>query len=83
MLEKLEDQPLFVDDYEMRVSCPECGTPHELVRPGKTQPVCICHLICDTCGGRKVFHGIGEDPRHPNMTGEWCVECGPFGDLYD
>jgi len=23
-------------------SCPECGEPHQLVRPGKTQPTCQC-----------------------------------------
>lgn len=75
MIKNLES--LFVDE-EAVAFCPECGTPHETIRPGKTQPVCICHLICDICGGRKAYHFVGEDPNYPNMSGEWCSECGPF-----
>ncbi len=27
-------------------TCSRCGTPHEWVRPGKTQPTCDCHNFC-------------------------------------
>lgn len=81
MIEELEVEDRYVDDYEiMRVSCGVCGEPHEMVRPGKTQPTCICDSICDICGGRKSFFSVGEDKLYPNMTGEWCSSCGPFGD---
>jgi hypothetical protein len=26
--------------------CGRCGTPHEWVRPGKTQPTCECNNFC-------------------------------------
>lgn len=28
------------------VQCARCGTPHECVRPGKTQPTCNCDDFC-------------------------------------
>jgi DNA-directed RNA polymerase subunit RPC12/RpoP len=65
---------------EIEAWCPDCGAPH-LVRPGKTQPTCICADICDRCGGRIVYHVLGEDPLYENMGGYWCSECGPFGGL--
>ncbi len=68
-------------EYEEQAFCPDCGAPHDLVRPGKTQPSCICHLICDNCGGRIAHHMVGEDSRYPRMGGEWCPKCGPFPDL--
>ena len=79
MAKELDDTPWM--EYEEESYCPTCGTPWELVRPGKSQPTCICHLICDICGGRVTNHHWGEDPDHPNMAGEWCNHCGPFGAL--
>jgi len=73
----------FMSHKIEEAECPECGAPHEVVRPGKTQPTCICHLICDACGGRIVYHSHGENPKYPNMGGEWCEKCGPFRGKYE
>lgn len=71
----------MVTKEAITASCPYCGAEHEFVRPGKTQPACICHLICDTCGGRVAHHSLGEDVRFPHMSGEWCNRCGPQGEI--
>lgn len=63
--------------------CGVCGTPHEIVRPGKTQPTCMCHMICDDCGGRIAHFALGEDAKYPTMCGDWCAKCGPFGAIYN
>lgn len=35
---------VFDEDWGTQsASCPECGVEHEIVRPGKTQPRCLCH----------------------------------------
>ena len=34
--------PHAVRDDEDPGACADCGAPHELVRPGKTQPTCEC-----------------------------------------
>lgn len=60
--------------------CPVCETPYEIVKTGKTYPNCICHLICDLCGGRIAHHTLGEDKRFPKLCGDWCEKCGPFVD---
>jgi hypothetical protein len=65
---------------EEQTWCPECGSPYEVVQ-SKSQPTCICHSICDVCGGRIVHYLLGEDPSYPDMSGEWCNKCGPFGRL--
>lgn len=36
--------PLDENDCPMP-TCPECGAYHELVRPGKTQPTCLCEAF--------------------------------------
>lgn len=33
-------------DEEPSVFCGRCGTQHEIVRPGKTQPTCDCDDFC-------------------------------------
>jgi hypothetical protein len=33
-------------EYEDPGTCAECGKAYELVRPGKSQPTCECHLMC-------------------------------------
>lgn len=38
----LDYAPPADTDGEEEVWCPDCGAPHELVRPGKTQPTCDC-----------------------------------------
>lgn len=78
-----EESLQIKEKFDIRTKCPDCETPHKVMKSGKTEPVCICHLICDICGGRKVFHELNEDCQYPYMSGEWCVECGPFEDYYD
>lgn len=65
----------------MVTRCSTCDTPYEEICPGRTQPLCICHLICDDCGGRIVHHSFGEDIKFPNVAGNWCSKCGPLGGL--
>jgi hypothetical protein len=38
---KRADQYVYCSDCG-GASCGQCGKPHELVRPGKTQPMCDC-----------------------------------------
>lgn len=33
-------------DDEDPGTCAYCGSPHEHVRPGKTQPTCECDMLC-------------------------------------
>lgn len=54
--------------------CGECGDPCELIRPGKWQPTCECHLKCP-CGGVLTWHFA--DPRYPRLDGWFCEVCSP------
>lgn len=53
-----------------RSYCPKCGMEDQIVRPGKTQPNCDCHLKCH-CGDTMTYHYPGSDPQYPNMGGDW------------
>lgn len=61
--------------------CPECGQAFQIVRPGKSQPVCDCHENCP-CGGRITYHPP-EDSKYTGISGYFCDRCGPFGDSID
>lgn len=55
--------------------CEKCGTNWELVRPGKSQPCCDCHLICG-CGNRyEYFSEYNPNPEDPYHCGEYCRKC--------
>lgn len=52
-------------------TCPDCDEEAQMMRPGKSQPVCECHLKCDECGWKITYHyesGAKE-------TGWWCDNC--------
>ena len=58
-------------------SCPLCGEKWELVRPGKSQPVCECQDYCSE-------HGVKFEHRVPpanhkggGIFGEVCPICYP------
>ncbi len=36
-------------DEAKDVTCAECGAPHQMVRPGKTQPTCLCDAYRHEC----------------------------------
>lgn len=55
--------------------CEVCGAPRELVRPGKSQPTCDCHLKCPRCGKIKEYFE-GTHPEFPNVHAWLCPDCG-------
>jgi len=59
-------------------SCSVCGKDYEIVRPGKSQPTCDCHMRCP-CGRMKVYYAIGEHPTEPKAGGYLCPSCGMMG----
>lgn len=67
--EALEEDPGF---------CGVCGKEYEVVRPGKSQPTCDCHLRCP-CGRMKSHYAIGEHPTEPKAGGYLCPSCGMMG----
>lgn len=62
----------------MGATCPDCGEPHQIVRPGKTEPTCSCDRICFQCGDEIKYHS-SPDPRWPKFSGYFCETCGPIG----
>src|SRR5216684_1933823 len=64
-------------DEEYQVRCAYCGTPHELVRPGKTQPTCDCDQFCRA--HNPPVRIKYRDPDHPShMSGDVCPVCFPW-----
>jgi len=63
-------------DLEDTGRCAKCGKPHEWVRPGKTQPTCLCDITCSRCGGLWEFH-VEPNPKWPRVSGWFCPVCGP------
>lgn len=62
----------WIED-ENQAWCPDCGLKHEIVRPGKTQPICDCHQTCIYHGRNKiVYHSPGEFKQ---MSGYFCGDC--------
>lgn len=58
---------------EERVSCPECGAPYQLVRPGKWQETCACWSRCPHHGpGAIQYHAEGEVS---GVSGYFCRAC--------
>ena len=60
-------------------TCPECGEAWELVRPGKSQPVCDCQDKCPDCGLMRRHFSQGEVARR--MSGFLCANCDCEDDL--
>lgn len=55
-------------------TCSDCGKPHEVVRPGKTQPTCECAEYCTFgCGTKRQHYAVGEISK--NMGGLLCPVC--------
>lgn len=55
--------------------CPDCGTPWQWVRPGKSQPVCECGDFCE-CGKRyECYSDSFPHPYFKNVFGYCCAEC--------
>lgn len=72
-VEVVGEQPrkcLPADDDSNVGSCPACGEKFVLVRPGKSQPSCTCHMTCSGCGGE--YDHIEE----PNVRWYGCKACG-------
>lgn len=71
-LKRREELQLGYDfEREPEVSCPECGTLHQKVRPGKTQPDCECHNKCKNCSdGQIQYRSTG------THLGYFCDKCG-------
>jgi len=74
-----EQQP--TDDIfpqEEPSQCSVCGEDYEIVRPGKEQPVCQCHMRCP-CGRMKRWFNVEEHPTDPKHGGYLCPNCGILG----
>ncbi len=73
-----------VDWDEHVCNCEVCDSPCEIVRPGKCQETCECHLICYICKGTyERFDQWNPHPIFPRWFGEYCRGCGPGGILHD
>jgi predicted nucleic acid-binding Zn ribbon protein len=53
--------------------CDECGSPFEVVRPGKSQPTCDCQDACPNCGTMRRHFAVGEIARL--RSGFLCPVC--------
>jgi hypothetical protein len=76
MSEQDEDPIAFPEEEE--ASCSICGKEYEIVRPGKSQPTCNCHLRCP-CGRMKSYYEVGTHPTEQNVGGYLCPSCGVAG----
>ncbi len=59
-------------------TCPDCGRPWEIVRPGKSQPTCDCNDYCPIHRQTKCEYVM--PPPHYEGGGIWgwiCPECHP------
>ena len=68
----------FDADTEDPGTCVVCGKEYEIVRPGKEQPTCDCHLRCP-CGRMKSWYAVTEHPTDPKSSGYLCPACGMVG----
>lgn len=76
-LEEEESQDPF-EPEEDPGSCLVCGKEYEVVRPGKSQPTCDCHMRC-ACGRMKNWYCDGEHPTDKKGSGYLCPACGMVG----
>lgn len=58
-------------------TCEDCGAFYELVRPGKSQPTCDCHLICPEHGVREEYRSAPSGHVGGGIFGWVCPECYP------
>ena len=61
-------------------SCPYCNEPWELVRPGKSQPVCECQDYCPEHGVKFQYRSSFGDAGSGGIYGWLCPICYPEGE---
>lgn len=75
--EEEAELPVFENDEDPG-ACSVCGKEYEIVRPGKSQPTCDCHMRC-ACGRMKNWYCDGEHPTDKKGGGFLCPACGTIG----